>query len=114
MTHCTPAVLHFHPTLPVHPTSDAPDTSSNGGALLLRQMDERLGLTSKLAGCIPDARDPSRVVHTRLEQVRQRVYQMALGYEDCNDAHTLRRWKVSLPSCCSTTPTASAGSARTT
>ncbi|PTL84359.1 transposase [Vitiosangium sp. GDMCC 1.1324] len=43
-----------------------------------------------MAACIPDARDPSCVVHTRLEQVRQRVYQMALGSEDCNDAHTLR------------------------
>ncbi|ATB38453.1 transposase [Cystobacter fuscus] len=53
-------------------------------------MDERLGLTSKLAGCIPDARDPARVVHSRLERVRQRVYQMALGYEDCNDAQALR------------------------
>lgn len=99
MTHCTPAVLHFHPTLPVHLTSDAPDTSSNGGVLLLRQMDERLGLTRKLAGCIPDARDPSRVVHTRLEQVRQRVYQMALGYEDCNDAHTLRHDPVLQMAC---------------
>ncbi|WP_239014073.1 transposase [Archangium violaceum] len=91
MTHCTPAVLHFHPTLPVQLTCDAPHTSSDGGALLLRLMDERLGLTQKLAACIPDARDPARVVHSRLEQVRQRVYQMALGYEDCNDAHALRR-----------------------
>jgi hypothetical protein len=45
----SPAVLHFHPTLPVHITSDAPDTSSNGAALLLRQMDERLGLTTLLS-----------------------------------------------------------------
>jgi hypothetical protein len=42
-------------------------------------MDERLGLTRKLAACIPDARDPSRVEHTRLEQLRQRVYQTRLS-----------------------------------
>lgn len=62
-------------------------------------MDERLGLTRKLAACIPDARDPARVVHTRLEQLRQRVYQVALGYEDCNDAHTLRHDPALLVAC---------------
>lgn len=91
MTDCNRLTLGFHPALPVHVECDAPETSSDGGALLLRQMDERLKLTEQLASCIPDTRDPSRVVHTRLEQLRQRVYQMALGYEDCNDANTLRR-----------------------
>lgn len=90
MTERTAATLHFHPALPIHLTCDAPQTSSDGGALLLRQVDERLGLLSRMSACIPDKRDPSRIEHTRLEQLRQRVYQIALGYEDCNDAHQLR------------------------
>ena len=90
MTHSTALKLKFHRSVPIHLTCDAPRSSSDGGALLLRQMDERLGLLQKLSGCIPDARDPTRVVHSRLEQLRQRVYQIALGYEDCNDAAFLR------------------------
>jgi hypothetical protein len=82
--------LDFHPRLPVVTTCDAPESSSDGGALLLRAMDERLGLTAGFAARIPDRRDPRFVQHPRLEQLRQRVYQIALGYEDCNDAARLR------------------------
>jgi hypothetical protein len=90
MTDCTQLILGFHPRLPVHVTFDAPDTSSDGGALLLRQLDERMKLCERFAACIPDRRNPVFVVHSRLEQVRQRVFQIALGYEDCNDAQALR------------------------
>lgn len=69
---------------------DAPQISSDGGALLLRHLDERLGLTHSLAELLEDRRAPRRRRHERLEQVRQRVYQMCLGYEDCNDADVLR------------------------
>jgi hypothetical protein len=69
---------------------DGPDTSSDGGWLLLQRVDEDEGLTKAFAALLPDERDPSKVQHTRLEQVRQRAYQIALGYEDCNDADTLR------------------------
>jgi hypothetical protein len=58
--------------------------------LLLRALDERLGLTAGFAERVPDWRDPRFVQHPRLEQLRQRVYQIALGYEDCNDATRLR------------------------
>jgi hypothetical protein len=71
-------------------TCDAPQISSAGGALLLRQLDERLALTKTLAELLADNRDPGRRRHERLEQFRQRVYQMCLGYEDCNDATVLR------------------------
>lgn len=71
-------------------TCDAPQMSSDGGALLLRQVDERLGLTQDVAKLLEDDRAPHRRKHQRLEQVRQRVYQIALGYEDCNDADVLR------------------------
>lgn len=90
MTDCTQLVLALHPDRPVHVVCDAPETSSDGGALLLHQMDERLGLTARLAACLPDRREPTRVEHPRAEQYRQRVLQIALGYEDGNDATTLR------------------------
>ena len=71
-------------------SADGQQVSSDGGAILLRQMDERLGLTSRMAALLGDDRDSSRVRHSRAEQLRQRVYQICLGYEDCNDADWLR------------------------
>lgn len=90
MTECSQLVLGFHPDLPIHLVCNAPETSSDGGALLLRQVDDRLGLLSRLSAVVPDDRAPTRIEHTRLEQMRQRVFQIALGYEDCNDARSLR------------------------
>lgn len=94
MTQCNPApcqlALDFHRELPVVVTFDAPQSSSDGGALLLRQIDDRLGLTAWLSDLLPDRRDPSRTQHPVQELVRQRIYQIALGYEDCNDATWLR------------------------
>ena len=70
---------------------DAEPISSDGGALLLRQVDRRLGLLDAMSAALPDPRDPRYVEHTLVELLRQRVYGIALGYEDCNDATTLRR-----------------------
>ena len=71
-------------------TFDAPESSSDGGLLLLRQVDDLIQLTGWFAQHLDDERHPTRVKHARLEQLRQRVYQIAMGYEDCNDADTLR------------------------
>ena len=71
-------------------TFDAPHISSDGGALLLRQMDDHLRLSERLAALLPDERDPRKVQHDRREQMRQRLYQIVLGYADCNDADRLR------------------------
>jgi len=90
MTDCTQMTLGFHPRFPVQVVFDAPETSSDGGALLLRQLDDRLKLSERFSACLPDVRDPRFVVHERLEQSRQRIFQIALGYEDCNDAGALR------------------------
>ena len=90
MTDCTQLTLGFHPRFPVEVVFDAPETSSDGGALLLRQMDDRLKLSERFSACLPDIRDPRLIVHERLEQSRQRIFQIALGYEDCNDATALR------------------------
>ena len=91
MTECVPQLrLDFHPGAPVTMRFDAPQISSDGGAVLLRQVDDQLGLSAWVAATLPDKRCPQRVLHDRHEQVRQRLYQIALGYEDCNDATELR------------------------
>jgi len=69
---------------------DGGHLTSDGGALLLREVDRRLGLTDRLAACIDDRRDPFTVTHTVAAMLRQRLFGLALGYEDLNDHHTLR------------------------
>ena len=61
------------------------------GLLLLRQADRRLGPTQALAQALPDWREKRRVEHSDLELIRQRIYGICAGYEDCNDAKTMRR-----------------------
>ncbi len=94
MTQCTPGptqlALDFHRERPVVVTFDAPQTSSDGGAVLLRQVDDFLGLSGWMAQLLPDRRDPVKTQHSTQELLRQRIYQIALGYEDCNDADWLR------------------------
>jgi len=65
--------------------------SSDGGALLLRETEQRLGIVSRLAGCFGDLRDCSRVEHSVEELLRQRIFSLALGYEDLNDHEDLRK-----------------------
>jgi Transposase DDE domain group 1 len=64
--------------------------SSDGGLLLLAQLDPRLGLTARVAACLKDPRLPERIRHSLRDLIRQRVYQIAAGYEDANDATALR------------------------
>ena len=91
MTECNAQIaLDFHPQLGVDVSFDAPQISSDGGVIVLRQIDDGLGLTAGFSACLPDERDRTRIQHDRREQTRQRIYQIALGYEDCNDADTLR------------------------
>src|SRR5438067_1774795 len=78
------------PRKPVQASFTGGNLSSDGGLLLLAQLDRRIGLTERAAGCLREWRLPERVKHSLLDLVRQRVYQIAAGYEDCNDADTLR------------------------
>ena len=78
---------------------DAGPISSDGGLLLLRQADRRLGLTEALAQALPDWREKRRVEHSDLELIRQRIYGICAGYEDCNDAKTMRRDPVLKAAC---------------
>ena len=64
--------------------------SSDGGVLLLRQVDRSLGLSRTLASCFEDSRDLRYADHAVQELVRQRLYGVALGYEDLNDPDRLR------------------------
>jgi len=64
--------------------------TSDGGGLLLREVDRKIGLIEALAGCITDRRDPRSITHSVASMLRQRVVGIALGYEDLNDHQTLR------------------------
>jgi hypothetical protein len=69
---------------------DGGTISSDGGALLLRQTDKRLNLLPRLAACFLDGRNQDQVEHSVLEMLSQRIYGLALGYEDLNDHEQLR------------------------
>jgi hypothetical protein len=64
--------------------------SSDAGLILLKEPDEQLGLTRALAAVLKDPREPRRVHFTLHDLLKQRVLQIAAGYEDANDANTLR------------------------
>ena len=64
--------------------------SSDGGLLLLREADRRLGLTRMLASCVQDRRDPSRISHAVEEMLLFRMMAIACGHEDADDCDALR------------------------
>jgi len=70
---------------------DGGTISSDGGAFLLRQTDKRLNLLARLSECFLDGRNQNLIEHTITEMLCQRVYGLALGYEDINDHEQLRR-----------------------
>jgi hypothetical protein len=91
MSHCTTQSVVFPELIlkPVVAAFDQAHSSSDGGALLLKSVDEQLGLSEKLASCLRDGREPGKVRHEIAELVRQRMFAIALGYPDCNDARVL-------------------------
>src|ERR1039457_2695426 len=70
---------------------DGGTISSDGGAFLLRRTDQRLNLLPRLAECFLDGRNQEQVEHSILEMLSQRIYGLALGYEDVNDHEQLRK-----------------------
>jgi len=74
---------------PVYARFDQELGSSDGGAVLLRAADHRLGLTERLAGYLRDRRDASKIAHELGELLSQRVFSIACGYADTNDAARL-------------------------
>jgi hypothetical protein len=69
---------------------DGGDVSSDGGLLLLRKLERRLGVLDAVARALADPRDPERIKHELVDMLRQRVFGLVQGYEDLNDHAALR------------------------
>ncbi len=91
-TQCNQEWFQFHPLAKreVRGRFDGGAITSDAGGLLLREVEKRTGIIAQFAACFRDHRDPERIEHTVKELVAQRVYALALGYEDLNDHDQLR------------------------
>jgi hypothetical protein len=92
-TQCNPSQLEFHALdrRKVIGKFDGGNITSDAGGLLLRETEKRTGIIFQFAQCFTDLRNPKQIEHTIKELVSQRVYGLALGYEDLNDHDELRR-----------------------
>jgi len=92
-TECNQFVFGFHPLKhrEIRAQFDGGAITTDGGGLLLREIEKRIGIVRQFAACFRDYRDPDLIEHTVEELVAQRVYGLALGYEDLNDHEDLRR-----------------------
>ena len=92
-TECTPKLFEFEAVerRSVVAGFDGGNITSNAGALLLGQVDRGLGLVRRFADCFIDRRDPRYVEHQVETLVGQRIFGLALGYEDLNDHDELRK-----------------------
>lgn len=75
---------------PVHAAFDGGRLTSDAGILVLAEIERRLGIAERLAGCLSDPRDPDRIRHTLAEMIRFRALMIAAGYPDANDSDALR------------------------
>ena len=92
MTECNQTLFPFeaHFSRQVVAQFEGSWLSTEGGCLLLRQADRKIDLLRRVAGCFRDYRQPERITHRLEEMLAQRIYELALGYEDLND-HELRQ-----------------------
>ena len=74
---------------PLKAVFDQADSSSDGGAILLKACDQNLGLIEAISSCLRDDRQQGKVSHSIKDLVQQRVFGIACGYEDCNDTARL-------------------------
>ena len=74
----------------IHARFDGGALSSDGGVLLLREIERGLKFADTLAGCIEDKRVSSRTLHSQADMIRARMLAIACGYEDCDDLDELR------------------------
>ncbi|MBV8475520.1 MAG: IS1380 family transposase [Acidobacteria bacterium] len=93
MTECNQRQFGFAPHFSRQVVAGFEDRqlSTEGGALLLRETDRKIGLLPGVVECFTDHRDPKRIEHELRELLAQRIYGLALGYEDLNDHEELRR-----------------------
>lgn len=92
-TDCTPVLFDFQPLgkRAVQAAFDGGAITSDGGGLLLREVERRTGILAQFAQCFTDYRKPELIEHPVARLVAQRVYGLCLGYEDLNDHDLLRR-----------------------
>jgi hypothetical protein len=92
MPDCTSKQLEFEPfkRRRVEANFDGGEVSSDGGLLLLRKLERRVGLIDAVARGLADPRDPERIRHELVDMLRQRVFGLVQGYEDLNDHAALR------------------------
>jgi Transposase DDE domain group 1 len=92
MTECNQSNFEFatHFRREVVAGFDGGTISSEAGSLLLREAEQKTGIVRQFAACFHDYRKPEKIEHTVKELIAQRVYGMALGYEDLNDHEQLR------------------------
>jgi hypothetical protein len=92
-TQCNQELLEFHPleNRAVRGEFAGGAITSDAGGLLLREVEKRTGIIAQFAACFRDHRQAERIEHRVEELVAQRVYGLALGYEDLNDHDELRR-----------------------
>ena len=89
-TECIPQLtFKCYPKTTTVARFDQVHASTDGGVVLLKALDDRLQLTDRLAACLPDRRDPDKVRHAVRDLLRQRIFGLACGYEDGNDAARL-------------------------
>jgi hypothetical protein len=93
MTECSETLFPFeaHFSRQVVAQFEGSWLSTEGGSLLLRQADRKIGLMRRIVGCFTDYRQPERIEHRLEEMLAQRIYGLALGYEDLNDHEQLRQ-----------------------
>ena len=89
MTECNQETFAFtaHFSRRVEAGFTAGQVSTDGGSLLLRETERKINLLGRLAACFSDGRSPLLVKHRLPEMLAQRIYGLALGYEDLNDHH---------------------------
>ena len=83
MTDCTQETFNF-PSVKrrkIEAKFSGGDITSDGGVLLLREIDRHLNLTTELSAVIPDPRNPLLITHTQESLLKQRIYALALGYD---------------------------------
>ena len=93
MSQFTQKNLRFHPVSgkTVRADFQGGERSSDFGAILLREVIQKSGLTTAFSAAIDDHRDQRYIDHPMIDLINQRVLQMACGYEDANDSNTLRK-----------------------
>jgi hypothetical protein len=93
MTQCSETLFPFeaHFSRQVVTEFSGERLTTEGGSLLLRATDRKIELLRRVVGCFTDTRDPQRIEHELSEMLAQRIYGLALGYEDLNDHEQLRQ-----------------------